>query len=346
MRLKNYLGGMVDSVFLSIPRIFKPLLPKNAIDRQLFEKELDFYIDNGFVNNPASFFTFPEKIPAYTVPETGPYHGGNHELISFQSAYQTISPLVRKRFERFEQNKTGYIIRWTHGDAGRKTVLCLHGFMLGDPRQAAKMFQVRRLFSLGLDVALFITPFHWLRAPESSFMRGIFLQPQDPSMTCECFGQTMHDLYISFRILQDLGSGDIGLIGASLGGYSAGLFIGLSNLPSFAALIVPAVNMSRPFGPDTASYPFEMDQELLKKASMVWELHSPLHFKPQIAKDSVLIIASQGDRLCPFEHVLSLCEKWQWPEHQFLTGGHWLIFNNHLRGKAWYTFLREKDFIA
>lgn len=341
----NTAGGWVDALFLSLPGLIKPFLPRPSFRREDFERELDFYFREGYADNPRSFFRRPEKIPHYTVSPMDSPSRIPCELISFESAYRTVNPLVRERFEGHSANRTGYLIRWAHGDPGRKTVLCLHGFMLGEPAQAEKMFQVRRLFDAGLDVALFITPFHWRRAPQSPFMRGIFLQPGDPAMTGECFGQAMHDLHISFGILRDLGAGEIGLAGASLGGYNAALFISLCDEPAFAALIVPAVNMSRPFGVETPAHAFKTDTELMMKARKVWELHSPLHLQPRIDRDHILIVASRGDRLCPFDQVIQLCEKWDWPRHRFLTGGHWLIFNNRLRGRAWYSFLRDRGFM-
>jgi predicted alpha/beta hydrolase family esterase len=70
-----------------------------------------------------------------------------------------------------------------------------------------------------------------------------------------------------------------------------------------------------------------------------------LNFVPQIPKENILIIASRGDKLCPFEHVVALCEKWSWPRHHFMTGGHWLVLNPKERGSAWYTFLADMGFI-
>ena len=77
----------------------------------------------------------------------------------------------------------------------------------------------------------------------------------------------------------------------------------------------------------------------------VWEFHSPLNFSPRIPKDRILIVASHGDRLCPFEHVRQLTGKWEVPKHYFLHGGHWLVFNN-IRGKVWYGFLEKMGFTS
>lgn len=341
----DQVGGFIDSLFLTIPRILKPLKPVREIDRNTYEKEVDFYIENGYADHPDRFFDFPDTTPGHQVVEEIPFDDGKRQLVSFTSGYEVKNPLKRDLYHSHLSNHTGYLVRWAHGDTGRKTVLCLHGYMLGDPAQAEKMFRVGNLYRMGLDVSLFITPFHWRRAPESKRQRGIFIQTDDVAMTCECIGQAMVDLHSSIQILAAMGSRETGIIGASLGGYLAALFACLSNRISFTAMMVPAVNLSKPFGPGFIKMPFQVDPLLREKIDRVWEFHSPLKLKPKIGLENILVIASRGDRLCPFEYVQLLCERWGWPVHRFMTGGHWLVFNGRARGNAWYRFLSEKRFI-
>jgi len=337
-------GGLVDALFLTPPRLLLPFKPRRHIDAASYEKQIDFYIDHGFTRSPETFFHLPEKAPDFRLTEQKPYHKGEIQVWTFPSGYQPRNPLLSERYKAYTNNRSGYLIRWTHGDTNRKTVLCLHGFMLGEPRQAARMFKVNRLFERGLDVALFITPFHWKRAPENRMQRGIFLQPDNVPMTCECLGQTMHDLQNTMLILEEMGAEKIGLVGASLGGYNAALFTCLSDRPAFTAMMVPAVNFSAPFGPDSARLPFPVSSELQKKIRQVWEFHSPANMRPRLPAEKIMVIASRGDKLCPFEHTRHLCEKWRLTNCHFLTGGHWLIFNNEKRGEEWYRFLERNGF--
>ncbi|MBP7582994.1 MAG: hypothetical protein KBA61_03100 [Spirochaetes bacterium] len=344
-KFKDNAGSLVDRVFLSIPKLARPFRPVRKITRAEYEREIDFYIDEGYADRPASFFTFPSRTPEYSIIDRRPYHGGESQLIRYASGYTAKNPLIRDKYASYEANRSGYLVRWTHGDGPRKTVLCHHGYMLGEPRQARKMFRVKKLFSEGLDVALFIAPFHWKRGTGTLSQRGIYLQPDDPAMTCECVGQAMHDLFGAFCILKDLGSPETGLIGASLGGYNTALFIGLSDVAAFGAMMVPAVNFSKPLGPGTARLPFRVDDVLREKIRRVWELHSPLNLMPKLPQEKLLVVASRGDRVCPFEYVEALCEKWGIINRHFLYGGHWLVFDGAERGRAWYSFLRERGFI-
>lgn len=338
-------GSAVDFMFLAPPRLARPFRRMRRITREEYEDEVDFYIDGGYADRPETFFSFPSSVPRYSIIERRTYHDGESQLIQYDSGYMAKNPLLRERYHSYAANRHGYLVRWTHGDGNRKTILCHHGYMLGDPGQAKRMFRIRKLFSLGLDVALFIVPFHWRRSAGPLMQRGIYLQPDDAAMTCECVGQNMHDLHGAFRILRDLGSADIGLIGASLGGYNTALFISLTDMASFGAMMVPAFNFSRPLGPDTARFPFKVDGDLREKTKRVWELHSPLNFHPKIPVDRILVVASRGDLICPFDYVGVLCDRWGVTRRRFLTGGHWLIFDRGLRGTAWYQFIKEMGFI-
>ena len=77
----------------------------------------------------------------------------------------------------------------------------------------------------------------------------------------------------------------------------------------------------------------------------IWELHSPLYFKPKIPKERILFIAAKGDRIAPFAHVSEICKRWENPVHHFFSGGHEVTFRPKERGKAWYGFLADMGFI-
>ncbi|MBN1498457.1 MAG: hypothetical protein JXA07_16920 [Spirochaetes bacterium] len=344
-RFLDLLGSSVDFGFLAVPAVINKLKPKRAISREEYERDIDFYIKKGFADDPASFFILPGNAPASLITDRKPYHDGEYQLISYESDYMAQNPFIRERYHSYAKNRTGYLVRWTHGDRGRKTVLCHHGYMLGEPRQARKMFRVKALFDLGLDVALFVAPFHWRRGSGRVSERGIYLQSDDAAMTCECVGQTIYDLYASYLIVRGMGAPEVGLIGASLGGHSVALFAALTDVASFAAMMVPAVNFTWPVHPDSARHRFRVDGPLRDKINRVWDLHSPLNLRPKMKGDRLLVVASRGDLLCPFENVRLLCDAWGMTDRHFLTGGHWLIFNRDERGRAWYGLLKKTGFI-
>jgi pimeloyl-ACP methyl ester carboxylesterase len=337
----DLLGSLVDELFLAPVRILRPIRPRRDIDRASFEQELNYYIENGYVDRPETFFTLPLRLPEYRISrQVRPAY----ELITYTSGYEVRNPFLRERFHSYTANQTGCLVLWRHGDTGRKTVLCVHGFMLGDPPQAYRMFRVKKLFEQGLDVALFIHPFHWLRAPGSRASRRIYLQPDDVGFMSECIGQSVYDLGNAFAILKDQGAGEIGIIGASLGGYAAAAFVCISAEPRFAALMVPGINFMRPLGPEGIKMRFPVDAVLSEKIRKVCEMTSPINLRPRIPAENILVVTSRGDRVCPFKSVRMLCEQWGLSRCHFRNGGHWLVFDD-TRGMAWYGFLRDMGFI-
>jgi pimeloyl-ACP methyl ester carboxylesterase len=348
MKIKDIAGGIVDEAFLALPRILKNFVPKRKISASDFEQELDFYLEQGFVDRPSSFFLSPDKTPDWIVAQVSDTKHSQRRQIRFQSSYIVKNPKVAPRYESHIANRTACIYLWSKAGPPRPLVLCLHGFMLGDPDQALAMFRVKKLLDAGLDAALLIAPFHGNRSSSGKAGSRKAISPDDPAMTAEFVGQAQHDLACALEILRQMGAPGIGVIGASLGGYLAGQLASLeySKGVDFCALMVPGVSFEKPIGPDSFALPFSVNDRLKKKIHSVWNFHSPLNMELSMPKEKLLVVASTGDRLCPFVYTRKLCEKWGWPEHHFLDGGHWLMFSRAKRGKAWYNFLQRQGFIS
>ncbi len=341
----NLAGGLVDTAFLLIPALLLPFARKRERSAAAYARDLLFYIEQGYCDHPESFFALAAGLPDFSVTCNGTYDQGVQETITWSSGYRPRNPHLHDYWQRLAANQTACLVRWHHNRPGTPTVLCLHGFMLGEPQQAERMFRVRQLFEMGLDVALFVTPFHWRRAPRRWRSRGMFLQPEDVCVTAEAIGQTMYDLHAAFQILEHLGAARIGLIGASLGGYNAALFCCLSARPAFCAMMVPAVTLKSPLESRLFQWFSGLPSQVLDHARRVWSFTSPLGMTLQIDPEKILIVASQADRLCPFEDTRRLAARWPQAQSLFLTGGHWLIFNRAERGRAWYGLLTRCGFI-
>jgi hypothetical protein len=309
-----------------------------------------FYLEQPYRDRPARFFSFPRKPPKAEVVAERAFCDGSLRTYAFPSGYGVKNPDFREEYLRNEQNRQAFLVHWTHGDGRRNTILCCHGYSLGDPGKAERMFRVPRLYGMGLDVALFVTPFHWKRA--SSLLQR-FSPPfpfRHPVLGLEGFGQAMYDLCSSFLLLREMGSSRIGLIGASLGGYLAALFVSLTRRADLVTLVVPFLDFESlrvPAGPHTGMEEANPGGSDLGEAMRaLWRIHSPFSHTCKLPPDRCLLIASKGDRLCPFEDVRRLYEHWGEPRHFFLRGGHALFFPRYGRGQAWYRFLHEQDFFS
>lgn len=344
-RTLDMIGSFVDEMFLAPGRLIAYFQAQREVDWQSYARSISFYHDQGYVKDPQSFFSSPINVPSFHVETQSSYHGGVYQVISFASLYEPRNPFVRQRYQCYQENSTGYLIRWIHNDRPRKTVLCSHGFMMGSPREAERMFKIRKLFSMGLDVALCIHPFHWKRIAGPRSARRIYLTLGDTGFTNECIAHSIYDLDNSFLILKKLDVAEIGLIGASLGGYITGLYACLRRDPKFAAMMVPSFSFLRPISPDIfyKKAPFDLNwQKLARQAA---DFHSPLNLQPKLPVENILVVASRGDRICPFDLVEQLGARWKLSNCYYRTGGHWLVFDS-LRGRAWYEFLRAKEFLS
>ncbi|MFP4477311.1 MAG: hypothetical protein ACLFOY_17240 [Desulfatibacillaceae bacterium] len=338
-------GGLVDRVFLSSLKAGRPFVTRIKKDPALYARQVEWLVSRGYVDDPRSFFRLPDAAPVHAVVRETRWRGGTRQVISWDSGYEPRNPRVAEEYLGYENNRSAWMVRWTHGRPDTNTVLCLHGFMLGEPNQAEEMFKVARMFDMGLDVALYIAPFHWRRGTGASRDKAILLQPDNAVFTLEGFGQSMWDLGSTMHVLRGLGAADIGLIGASLGGYNSALYSCLARDHVFAAMMVPAVTFRGVFFPGEGDMPKGASGELREQIRAVWDIPSPLGMEPLLPPDRILVVASRGDRLCPFPHVAELCEKWGWPEHHFLAGGHWMMFDASARGRAWYSFLERSGLV-
>ncbi len=340
----NIIGSFVDEMFLVPGRIIAYFQAQRDVDWHEYAREVAFYHEQGYADKPDTFFVMPEQTPEYRIEKQTNYHHGFYQEISFNSSFEPRNPFVRQRYLRYPENKTGYLIRWTHGDKPRKTVLCLHGFMMGAPREAERMFKIHKLFSMGLDVALFIHPFHWKRIAGPRSARRVYLTLGDTAFTNECVAHSVYDLNSCFLILNQLGIQDIGIVGASLGGYIAGVYACLTSKPKFIAMMVPALSFLYPISADIFYRRSPFDLAWRTSVRRAAEFHSPLNLQPQISTDDILVVASRGDKLCPFVLVEKLQQQWNLSHCHYRTGGHWLVFDKR-RGRIWYSFLKEKGFI-
>lgn len=316
------------------------------VTREAYEAELDFYAQPSF-REQKQFFSLPDAAPSLEVVTRRDYHGGTETLYRYSSDYSPRNPGVTPRFLAHVPNRSGYLFVWNHPRPAnsapqRPLVLCVHGFRMGHPRRAKAMFKVRKLFEMGMDVALFIQPHHWKRADDD--VRQHFFNGEDLPLTLENVGQAVHDLHACYLALQQRGYGRIGLIGGSLGGLVVTLYATLTDDPEFVFSVVPAIRIDGHLDPARSKLSFPVDETVRQKSFRALDLIDPSFYRCKLDKEHFGVVYHRGDRINDARPTEKWVQDWQMPHVWSLPGGHWVVFDSKLRGQAWYGWLHQHGF--
>lgn len=240
--------------------------------------------------------------------------------VTWPSTYRVWLDSVREGYERRIENRTAHA-RLFMGGGTRPMAIVIHGYMGGSLAFEERAWPVEWLMKLGLDVALFVLPFHGRRARSGppGFPNA------DPRVTNEAFGQTIVDLRSLIAWVRSKGTSSVGLIGMSLGGYTASLAATIERDLSFVIPLLPLASVAD-FARDQGQLG-SGNEKLLQHAALEQanRVVSPFARPPQIAPERFIVIAGESDRVTPRAHAIRLAEHFQ-SEILTMRGGHLLQF--------------------
>ena len=340
--LLNTIGGMPDRLLNLAPGFY---LKKNTQSYSDYLETLALYHPERWPGSPEPFLTVPQTAPAYKREEKKWSGSGDisFNVIEYPSRYQPRNRRLVEEFNQHTANLSAYLVLWKHKAASRRPlVLCVHGLQMAQPRRAEKMFRIRKLLELGMDVALYIQPFHWRRVRG---LREYFLNANNIPFFLETFAQNIHDLHAGVLLLNNLGYERVGMIGASLGGYALALYASTGPRVDFMFLVVPAVDFSHYLMPRPQGFSFPVDEKVASATRAALKLVSPLGYPARFDVNKIKVVMHQGDRLCPAEKTREWIRQWSIPNVVEVIGGHWLYFDHETRGAAWYGWLKKMGYI-
>jgi pimeloyl-ACP methyl ester carboxylesterase len=262
------------------------------------------------------------------------------ERLRWPSNYRTRDPDYQARFDRWEANGTCHAEHFRHPRGCRGTVILVHSWATGNFLFTREAFQLRDLYRSGLDVFIFILPFHGPRTPKGSLYGGQLFPGTSPRRTNETFGQAIWDLRGLIKTIE----GPVGVMGQSLGGYVAALLASVEPRLSFVIPMVPMVSL--------ADLMWELGERNPQRRAAeergvtvdtlrdLYAVHSPLRLEPLVPRHRRMIIAGSGDRVTRPDHVELLWQHWDRPRIHWFPGGHMLHFG---RGAA---FAEAREFLA
>ncbi len=259
--------------------------------------------------------------------------------LHWQSDYRTFLPEVQEQYDQYEENRTATARLILH-EKPRPMAILIHGYLGGAHSMERRLWPMQFWRRLGMDVALFVLPFHGSRA-ERKFGKLPPFPGAEPRLTNEGFRQSMADLRDFVAFLVTRGHEKIGVMGMSLGGFTTALAATLEPLLSFAVPIIPLASIA-----DAAllnghlGATEEESRPQHKALEAVHAMTSPLHRKLAIPASHVLVIGAERDQITPIENARKLATHFHC-KLETMHGGHLLQLGRNDRFRSIGRFLNE-----
>jgi pimeloyl-ACP methyl ester carboxylesterase len=251
--------------------------------------------------NPDAYFVPPRAVAPHVRTVRRLPWGGECLALSWDSACEPFAPAVRDAYVAHERNRIAHARLYTSARAPRPAVILVHGYLAGQWAIEERAWPIRWMNHRGLDVALFVLPFHGVRGrPEGGTPP---FPGADPRFTNEGFRQAVADLRVLMAVLRERGAPAVGIMGMSLGGYTTALLATLEPDLAFAVPLIPLASVAdfaREQGRLGTGERAALQHAALEAANRVV---SPLARPRAIAKERVLVVGAEADQVTPIAHA-------------------------------------------
>lgn len=301
--------------------------PVTAQELDALLQELTRYNDPAILADPDRLLAPPPgRVQLRTVARRATAEG-HASHYSFASPYRPLHPAYAATYAAYDRVGTVHVHAWEHRRPARASLLLAHGWAVGARRLHEIEFSIATLHrALGLDVYLFVQPFHGPRRPSISRFNGQLHPSTDLVRTNEGFIQTCQDLRALIGALHERRGAPVGMMGSSLGGYTAALIASIDPRLDFVVPVMAPASMAGLMWDHGEGDPFRRQAERAgmtrERFHHAWALHSPLSYRPLVPWARRLIVAADADILVTPAHVDALWEHWQRPRRFTFAGGH------------------------
>lgn len=254
--------------------------------------------------------------PSVALRRLGRRFGAPAWDLSWSSEYAPLCGETRDRYLCCVRNRRAAARVLSDPRSPRPTVVLLHGYLGGPHPIEERVWPIRRVLERGLDVALAVLPHHGPRRPRTPG-RPAF-PDNDPRLTVEGFRQAVHDVRGLVAWLLERGAPAVGVMGMSLGGYTAALLATLEPRLSFAVPLVPLASVAD-FARERRMLTGDAREQLMQHVLLerIYRVVSPLHRPPLVPPEGRLVLAAAHDGICPPSHAERIAEHWQVSLHRF-----------------------------
>ena len=316
--------------------------------RERLARARAFYADPRFVDDPDSFFVPPAPL-APVLRRRRRLPGGAIVDLTYPTTFVPVFPEARGDAMISPRTSHGVARWWRHGERGHPVMLCVHGYAGGHLWLERLAFEADRFYHAGVDVVLYVLPYHGSRAPAAARRSGEAFFTMDLVRTNEAFAQAIYELRALLRYLRGAGTGPVGAFGMSLGGYTTALLASVEPELAFAVPMIPLTSLA-----DMMWAQGDGDPRLAMAVEHGWSLaalrdffrvHAPLARAPLVLPERRLIIAALGDRICPPEQAGALWDHWGRPRIHWYPGGHLAQFGRRVALREVRSLLRDAGLV-
>lgn len=256
-----------------------------------------------------ALFPAPDA-PAVTRRARGRRHRRPVEDLDWPSGYQPLCAQTSPRYLACAHNQRAAARLFSDPARPRPTIILLHGYLGGPHPIEERVWPIRHFTSRGLDVALAVLPHHGVRRPRAPG-RPAF-PDNDPRLTVEGFRQAVHDVRSLIAHLLARGAPAVGVMGMSLGGYTAALLATIEARLRFAVPLVPLSSVAD-FAKERNLLLGDERERLTQHVLLdrLYRVVSPVHRPPVIPPEGRLVLAAAYDRICPPQHAERIAAHWE-----------------------------------
>ena len=254
-------------------------------------------------HKPSDLFPTPGRI-AVKKRWLAPHRVGFAEW-SWQSLHPLVFKGIKREYRSHRDNQTALLRTLNLKIKGKPMAILVNGFSSGHHLMERVAWPMREFHRLGIGVSLFALPFH---GPRGHAFPPEWPQ-QDTAFTIEGFRQAIWDLQIAIRAMRDAGASHVGVVGMSLGGYTASLLATVTSDVDFVLSYIPICSV-----PDVMN-----DNDLVPGSGGVqralYEGYreqlvpiTPVCRTPKVEPKRVSIISGAYDRLATVQHGKRLAD--------------------------------------
>ncbi len=291
------------------------------------DEALEIFEEKGLLEDPESYHQTPPPAGDFSSRDFR-HKGWELEHLSFESGYEPWPEEPgRERWLSYENNRTAHAMVLRHPDGEpRPWLICIHGLRTSSPQTSSDLFQPEYFHKkLGLNLLYPVLPLHGPRKPGA--ISGELLFSGD---MVDLLHTGAHAAWDVRRLLGWLRSAEqdapaIGMLGHSLGGYTAALTASLDDRMDCVVTANPSVDPSHMFwrdGLSVATRYLKTEGVTQKKSDQLLRLVSPLALQPKVPVEGRAILASVADRIIPANEPDSLWHHWGKPRVVWHQGTH------------------------